>query len=181
MALGPHNQLGYNNFLCYRSSTDLKRFKTLTTGNTVVMGRKTFESMGSKPLPNRLNLVLTTNKELLGNNHTNTNLVFCTYEQSVETWKIKAPNTDLYVIGGAEIYAMFEPIANYFELTAFHSNYNSINPPADVRFFPLGQLWTLETIKPNVEEVNVLSHIETTGPVYVKKLLNFSFESYNKK
>lgn len=62
VALSENNIIGVNNTLPWNLPNDLKRFKSLTTGKAVIMGRKTFESIGSKPLPNRLNIVVTRNK-----------------------------------------------------------------------------------------------------------------------
>lgn len=61
-AIGMNNEIGYKNELLWRLKTDLKFFKSYTLGKTIIMGRKTFESIGSKPLPGRLNVVVTTDK-----------------------------------------------------------------------------------------------------------------------
>ena len=53
--------IGKDNSIPWHISDDLKRFKKLTTGNVIIMGRKTFESLGSKPLPNRTNIVISSN------------------------------------------------------------------------------------------------------------------------
>ena len=63
-ACSKNRAIGKDNKLLWYLPNDLKRFKRLTTGKTVVMGRKTFESIG-KPLPNRKNIILTNNKGLL--------------------------------------------------------------------------------------------------------------------
>jgi dihydrofolate reductase len=62
-AIGPNGALGLNNDLLYRDNLDLARFKKLTMGRDIVMGRKTWESLGSKPLPGRRNWVLSTTME----------------------------------------------------------------------------------------------------------------------
>ena len=84
--------IGKDNTLVWRQSADLKRFKELTTGNTVVMGRKTFESIGN-PLPNRRNIVITRQDIEI---------------EGVETIKsieeIKNIEEDIFIIGGGEIY-----------------------------------------------------------------------------
>ena len=84
--------IGKDNTLVWRQSADLKRFKELTTGNTVVMGRKTFESIG-KPLPNRRNIVITRQDiEIEG----------VEIIKSIE--EIKNIEEDIFIIGGGEIY-----------------------------------------------------------------------------
>lgn len=86
MAIGKDNQL------CWRQSDDLKRFKELTTGKTVVMGRKTFESIG-KPLPNRRNIVIT---------RQDIKIEGVEVVNSIE--EIKNIDGDIFIIGGGEIY-----------------------------------------------------------------------------
>ena len=84
--------IGKDNTLVWRQSADLKRFKELTTGHTVVMGRKTFESIG-KPLPNRRNIVITRQDiEIEG----------VEIIKSIE--EIKNIEEDIFIIGGGEIY-----------------------------------------------------------------------------
>jgi dihydrofolate reductase len=61
-AIANNNVIGYNNTIPWKLSEDLKRFKSLTINNIVIMGRKTYESLGSKPLPNRINIILTNDK-----------------------------------------------------------------------------------------------------------------------
>jgi dihydrofolate reductase len=84
--------IGKDNTLVWRQSADLKRFKELTTGHTVVMGRKTYESIG-KPLPNRRNIVITRQDiEIEG----------VEIIKSIE--EIKNIKEDIFIIGGGEIY-----------------------------------------------------------------------------
>jgi dihydrofolate reductase len=84
--------IGRDNTLVWRQSADLKRFKELTTGNTVVMGRKTFDSIG-KPLPNRRNIVLT---------RQDIQIEGVEIIKSIE--EIKNIEEDIFIIGGGEIY-----------------------------------------------------------------------------
>ena len=84
--------IGRDNTLVWRQSADLKRFKELTTGNTVVMGRKTFESIG-KPLPNRRNIVIT---------RQDIQIEGVEIIKSIE--EIKNIEEDIFIIGGGEIY-----------------------------------------------------------------------------
>ena len=84
--------IGKDNTLVWRQSADLKRFKELTTGNTVVMGRKTFESIG-KPLPNRRNIVIT---------RQDIDIEGVEIIKSIE--EIKNIEEDIFIIGGGEIY-----------------------------------------------------------------------------
>ncbi|MFQ3576234.1 MAG: dihydrofolate reductase [Cytophagales bacterium] len=90
--------IGKDNQLLWKLKTDLKRFKTLTTNHHVLMGRKTYESIG-KPLPNRVNLVVSRNHY-----ENQTDLIyFKSVEEALELSQ-KSGETELFVIGGAQIY-----------------------------------------------------------------------------
>ena len=92
VAASLNNVIGKDNKLLWRQSADLKRFKELTTGKTVVMGRKTYDSIG-KPLPNRRNIVITRQSiEIPG----------CEVVNSLEE-ALKLDN-EIFIIGGGEIY-----------------------------------------------------------------------------
>ena len=84
--------IGKDNALCWKQSKDLSRFKQLTTGHTVVMGRKTFESIG-RPLPNRRNIVITRQ-----------NLEIPQVEVLNNINNIKEIEGEVFIIGGGEIY-----------------------------------------------------------------------------
>jgi len=92
VAYDKNRGIGKDNTLVWRQSADLKRFKELTTGNTVVMGRKTFDSIG-RPLPNRRNIVISRQDiEIEG----------VEIIKSIE--EIKNIKEDIFIIGGGEIY-----------------------------------------------------------------------------
>jgi len=115
--------IGLGNELLFRISDDLKRFKALTSGHPIIMGRKTFDSIGGKPLPNRTNIVIT-RQDL-----SQEGVVFVSsVEQALE--KAKAIDENIFVIGGAEIYTQTIPFADRLELTIVDSDV-----PADT-FFP---------------------------------------------
>ncbi len=85
--------IGKDNDLIWKIPDDLKRFKSLTSGNVIVMGRKTFESIGSKPLPNRTNVVLTS-KKIEGVE------CFTSIGEVLETYK----DREVWVIGGEKVF-----------------------------------------------------------------------------
>lgn len=90
--------LGFENKLLFRISDDLKRFKELTSGHPVIMGRKTFESIGNKPLPNRTNIVVTRNHSVAI-----PDVVIChSFEGALK--KAKDIDENIFIIGGGEIY-----------------------------------------------------------------------------
>ena len=95
-AVAKNRAIGFENKLIYWLPNDLKRFKALTTGHTIVMGRNTFESLPKGALPNRRNVVLsTTVTELPGCE------VFPTLAAALQSCQ---PDEDIYIIGGARVY-----------------------------------------------------------------------------
>ena len=107
-AVAENGVIGDRNTLLWHISEDLRRFKALTTGHPVVMGRKTYESLG-RPLPNRTNVVIT--RQPLA-------IVGCTVVHSLEEASALFPaDEEVFVIGGAQIYAEALPIADRFYLT----------------------------------------------------------------
>ena len=95
-AVAKNRAIGFENKLIYWLPNDLKRFKALTTGHTIIMGRNTFESLPKGALPNRRNVVLsTTIKELPGCE------VFPTLDAALQSCQ---PDEDIYIIGGARVY-----------------------------------------------------------------------------
>jgi dihydrofolate reductase len=103
LATSKNGAIGNNNQLLFKQSDDLKRFKTLTTNNVVVMGRKTFDSLNNKPLPNRINIVITRNDSLY---QTKTNDLYFvgSVTEAIVLSKTIYPEKQIFVIGGAEIY-----------------------------------------------------------------------------
>lgn len=95
-AVAKNRAIGFENKLIYWLPNDLKRFKALTTGHTIIMGRNTFESLPKGALPNRRNVVLsTTVKELPGCE------IFPTLDAALQSCQ---PDEDIYIIGGARVY-----------------------------------------------------------------------------
>lgn len=108
VAVSENGVIGDRNRLLWHISEDLKRFKALTTGHPVVMGRKTYESLG-RPLPDRTNVVIT--RQAL-------DLAGCRVVHSLaEALALFPAGEEVFIIGGAEIYAQALPIADRFYLT----------------------------------------------------------------
>lgn len=105
--------IGFENQLLYHLNADMKRFKALTIGHTVLMGRNTFESLPNGALTGRRNLVLTHD----------TSRTFPGAETCVsieEALSLCSPNEQVFVIGGAQVYSQALPMAQRLELTIIH-------------------------------------------------------------
>ena len=109
VAIGKDGAIGKNGDLIWKISADLKRFKALTTGHPVIMGRKTWESLPKKPLPNRKNIILTRQKNFIADGAEIVNSV----EDALKVSEGQQP----YIIGGAEVYKAFLPYATELNLT----------------------------------------------------------------
>lgn len=116
-AVAENNALGKDNQLVWHLPNDFKRFKTLTSGHHIIMGRKTFESF-PKPLPNRTHIIITRQK--------NYNYEGCLIASSIEKAIEMAPkNEDVFVIGGGEIYKQSIEIADKIEITKVHATFEA--------------------------------------------------------
>lgn len=122
-AVAANNALGKDNQLIWHLPADLKRFKKTTLNHAVIMGRKTYESLG-KPLPNRINIVITRDK--------NYQVEGCVVVNSLKEALKAALKVDEnpYILGGAEIYKQAMPFADKLDITFVHHQFE-----ADV-FFP---------------------------------------------
>ena len=109
-ALSENGAIGNKNQLIYRLPNDMKRFKTLTTGHTIVMGRKTFESFPKGALPNRRNIVLSRSEDFSPEGAE----VFRTLPDALQSC---GEDEEVFVIGGASIYRQAMPLADRLYLT----------------------------------------------------------------
>ncbi len=125
-AIGKNNELGKNNNLIWKIPGDLKRFKTLTQGHPVIMGYKTFESLGSRALPGRTNIVMALTETPNGDVNIARSL-----DEAVAVAKRAPGNNKIFIIGGGAIYKLFLPLADTLNLTIV----DKIDDDADV-FFP---------------------------------------------
>ncbi len=123
VVVGKNRQIGYQNKLLWELPGDMKRFKKITTGKTVIMGDKTFESIGQS-LPNRKNIVVTLDKDYKAPE--------CEVRFSLEDVlkKYKDSKEEVFVIGGGTIYNLSLPWADKLYLTVVEDD-----PKADT-FFP---------------------------------------------
>lgn len=127
-AVARNRAIGYKNKLIYWLPNDMKRFRLLTTGNTIVMGRRTFESLPKGALPNRRNCVLTT---------TVNNLPGCECFSSWDEFRATCrPDEQVYIIGGASLYKGLLSVAERLCLTEVDDT-----PPEADTFFPDYSEW----------------------------------------
>lgn len=114
-AVAKNGVIGKDNTLIWHLSDDLQRFKALTTGHAIIMGRKTFESL-PKVLPGRTHYVLTGNP----NYRVPEGVILC---HSVDELLEKLPAGENFIIGGAAVYKLLFPYADKLELTEIERNY----------------------------------------------------------
>lgn len=117
-AAGENNELGKDNDLLWHLPDDFKRFKALTTGHYIIMGRKTFESF-PKPLPNRTHVIITRSKEYEAPEGC---IVVHSLEKAIEA---SPKNETLFIIGGGEIYKQSIDHADCIELTRVHNSFEA--------------------------------------------------------
>ena len=149
--------IGNDNKLLWNISEDLKRFKKLTFGNTVIMGKKTWESLPRRPLPGRENIVLTDNpQELIVNSVT---------AYSIEDALSKCEKgKEIFVIGGGSVYRQFMPLADRLYNTHVHRK-----APADV-FFPRIDSVIWEVIEKKEFEADKNNDIPYTYIIYNRRI-----------
>ena len=148
--------IGKDNELLWHLPEDMKRFKRLTLGNTIIMGKKTWESLPRRPLPGRKNIVLT---DILDEN----------FEGSLTAYSIEdalskcEKGQEIFVIGGGSIYRQFMTIADRLYITHVHES-----GPADV-YFPVIDLKTWKVIEKEEFIENEANRISYTYVIYERR------------
>ena len=142
VAASENNAIGLNNQLLWHLPKDMRFFKNTTWGMPILMGRKTFESMGSKPLNGRLNIIITRNKNWLNEDVS----VVHTMEEAMAL-ATKFSYKELLVIGGGEIYEMALPLAQKIWLTRVHTTIEG-----DVYFPKLNTEWEMVSSTQNTAD-----------------------------
>jgi dihydrofolate reductase len=156
VAIAEDNGIGYRNELLWHIPEDLKRFKNLTFGKTVIMGKKTWESLPKRPLPGRKNIVIT--DDPLDN-----------FELSITAYSIEdaiskcEKNDEIFIIGGGSIYRQFMPLADRLYITHIHKE-----TPADTYFpFINPEIW--EIIEKEEHTQDEAKEIPYTYIIYQRK------------
>lgn len=154
-AAGENNELGKDKTLVWHLPDDFKRFKRLTSGHYIIMGRKTFESLG-QALPNRTHIIITRQKDYAPENC----IVVDSFEKAVE---MCPKDEECFNIGGGEVFKIGLPYTDKIELTRVHGSFE-----ADT-FFP----------EFNTNEWNLVS--QEFHPKDEKHNYDFTYETYLRK
>ena len=130
-AIGKNRELGKDNKLLWHIPDDMKRFRELTKGHAVIMGRKTYDSIG-KTLPNRLNLVLSRNpykqQEGIVRDIKSPCIFVVDLVQALEKakkWEEKKENPEVFIIGGGNVYEQALPLADKLYLTVVEGKFDA--------------------------------------------------------
>ncbi|MDR1097988.1 MAG: dihydrofolate reductase [Tannerella sp.] len=155
-AIAANGAIGINNDLPWRLPNDMKRFRQLTTGHPVLMGRKTFESLPNGALPNRTNIVISRNHTLSFKNC----ILFDNIQDAIREYN----QEEVFVIGGAGIYSQMMPFADKLYITLVRHSFENADS-----FFP---------------EINKNEWImieQEDFPDDEKHLYPYTFQTYSKK
>lgn len=134
VAAARNNVIGRDNGLPWKLSADLKRFKQLTMGHCMIMGRKTWDSMGGKPLPGRTSIVVSRQTDLALPD----GVRLATSLEEALALAQSLNETEAFVIGGAQLLDQAEPLANILYYTSVLAD-----PKGDVRWRPQFQNWKM--------------------------------------
>ncbi len=154
-AVAENNALGKNNDLLWHLPNDFKRFKAVTSGHYIIMGRKTFESF-PKPLPNRTHVIITRQKDFQYEGC----IVVDSIQKAIE---VCPKNETIFVIGGGEIYTQSMAFADQLDITRVHHSFE-----ADVYFPEINpEIWDLTS--------------ETFNTKDEKHLFDYTFQTFVRK
>jgi dihydrofolate reductase len=156
VAMTENRVIGFQNRLPWHLPADLKYFKTVTTGHPIIMGRKTFESIG-KPLPNRTNIILTRDPHYQMNG--------CVIAPSVDTAIAAAAkeSQEIFIIGGAEIYRQFLPRVERLYITLVHEEFDGDT------FFPMLDNNEWKEVKHEAHTADEMNHFAYSFLVWEKR------------
>ena len=157
VAIAQNGAIGKDNDLLWHLSGDLKRFKQLTTGHPVVMGRKTWESLPKRPLPKRQNIVMTQNPDFSAEGATVVHSINDLFKA------LKGCDEEVFIMGGAAIYTALLPFTHRLYITRVYRDYE-----ADV-YFP-----TIDMSEFTLVKLSEPMHDEESG-------LDYAYEEYDRK
>lgn len=165
VAVDENYGIGYNNKLLCNLAEDLKHFKNLTTNNIVVMGRKTWDSLPKKPLPNRTNIVITSSVK--DYEITNSGVIFITMDLFKKSIKKTNEKYNIFVIGGSQIYKELIPYCDYIHLTRIHKSFENVDT-----YFPelKENEWKLLDVEPTITQGDIEYQFEIYKKIKGEKL-----------
>lgn len=136
-AFNPQFIIGINGKIPWHVPEDLKRFKKLTMGKPIIMGRKTWESLGSKPLPGRLNMIVSSS--MAGEHcHAPAGVAIAdSLSPAIEFFKRGGVDDEVFIIGGERLYAEALPMADRMYLTVVRKVIPEISDSDNVAYFPI--------------------------------------------
>ena len=154
-AIAENNALGKDNDLLWHLPDDFKRFKQITSGHYIIMGRKTFESF-PKPLPNRTHVIITRQK----NYHPEGCIIVDSMKKAIEA----CPKDEtIFIIGGGEIYTLGMDFADTIELTRVHENFEA------------------DTFFPEIDNTKWKLTSEEHHPADERHKFNFTYQTFLKR
>ncbi len=179
-AISKNNVIGKDNKLLWKLKTDMKFFRTTTTGHCIIMGRKTFESFGAKPLPNRTNIVVTRDKgykapegvKIVESLESALSIAHDTNEKN--EFPFGVVDKEIFIIGGGELYKESIKLANKMYIT-----HVDVDIEGDTYFPAIDpQVWKLVSSEPHAADdlneypfvIGVYERIE----VYMGKVTDFN-------
>ena len=157
VAIAQNGAIGKDNDLLWHLSGDLKRFKQLTMGHPVIMGRRTWDSLHKRPLPGRMNIVMTQNRDFEAEGATVVHSVNGLFRA------LKGCDDEVFVMGGAAIYNLLLPYTNRLYITRVYRDYE-----ADV-YFP-----TIDMSEFTLVKLSEPMHDEESD-------LDYAYEEYDRK
>lgn len=118
VAYADNRAIGKDNDLIWHLPDDLQHFKRHTAGRSIIMGRKTWDSLGGRPLPKRRHIVITRNPDFTAEG--------CEVVQTLEeALKLVAHEEEAFIVGGAQIYALAMPFVDILEITEVHHEFDA--------------------------------------------------------
>lgn len=158
-AIGNNNEIGKNNSLLWNLPIDMKHFKETTSGHPIIMGQRTFESIG-KALPNRRNIVLTKDKNF---KIEGVEIVYSPEELIDLLEKTEKENSECFIIGGGQIYKLFIEWCDKLHITHVDASFSD----ADIFF-------------PEIDKTKWKTILEDKHLANEKNIYNCNFATYEK-
>lgn len=134
-AFNPQFIIGINGKIPWHIPEDLKRFKQLTMGKPIIMGRKTWESIGSKPLPGRLNIVVSSSIAI--SSSLSGIMVTDSLATAIDFLRLGEQDDEVFIIGGERLYAEALPLADSMYLTVVRKDIPEVSDADEVAYFPI--------------------------------------------